>query len=349
LQESKRIVKLLTTGLLLLVIVICSGCSRQAAFVEDRAGLLSGEERDRMTRICRKLLEDLDIHIMTVVLEGPSADINADAVAIFEDARLGQKTGGARGLLFVVDPAGGRVRLEVGYDLEGIFTDGFVGYIERRQMVPFFQAGRVGAGVEATVELLVGRAMGDDTFSETTANGTPPQNHQHLSGGAGARTAVEIGSGPPVKETSPMAEAFTAGSSPQETLESYMQVLRLHVKDPELGIYTPETREFFRKWLVTDAQQDNELKSVERTRGSARTFVSGELAVVRFEVADRQASPFFLRRGEQGWMLDFAAMSRTIGFNHKNQWFFRSTDHPFMFAFEDLIFDRHGFPHPGRG
>jgi uncharacterized protein len=348
LKEMKRIANLFVSGLLL-VIAVCSGCSRQATFVEDRSALLSGAERDRMTRICRKLLEDLDIHIMTVVLADPSADIDADAVAIFEDARLGEKTGGARGLLFLVDPAGGRVRLEVGYDLEGIFTDGFVGYIERRQMVPFFQAGRMGAGVEATVELLVGRAMGDDTFFETAANGTPPQDHQHLSGGAGARTAVEIGSGAPVKQPSGIAGAFTAASTPQETLESYMQVLRLHVKDPQLGIYTPETREFFRKWLVTDAQQDNELKTLERARGSARTFVSGDLAVVRFQAADRQASPFFLRRGEQGWMLDFAAMSRTIGFNHKNQWFFRSTDHPFMFAFEDLIFDRHGFPHPGRG
>jgi uncharacterized protein len=349
LQESKRIVKLLKVGLLLFLVSACSGCSRQAVFVDDRAGLLSGAERDRLTRICRKLFEDLNIHIMTVVLDGPSADINAAAAAIFEDARLGEKTGGARGLLFLVDPAAGRVRLEVGYDLEGIFTDGFVGYIERRQMAPFFQAGRVGAGVEATVELLVDRAMGDDTFFEDTANGPPPRDQQHLSGGAGARTAVEIGSGAPVKKASPMAEAFTAGSLPQETLERYMRVLRLHIKDPELGIYTPETREFFGKWLVTDAQQDNELRSLERTHGSAKTFVSGDLAVVRFDVTDRQASPFFLRRGSEGWMLDFATMSRTIGFNHKNQWFFRSMDHPFMFAFEDLTFDRHGFPHPGRG
>jgi hypothetical protein len=348
LNVSKQIRNLLGIGLLL-VIGTCLGCSRETVFVEDRASLLSADEADRITRVCRKLLQDLDVHIMTVVLEGPPADIDAEAVAVFAAARLGEKTDGARGLLFLVDPAGGRVRLEVGYDLEAVFTDAFVGYIERSQMVPFFQAGRVGPGVEATVELLVGKAMGDDSFFESAANVTLPQDQQHLSGGAGARTDVEIGAGLPDKAPSPMAAAFNARPTPQETLDEYMQVLRLHVKDPELGIYTAETRAFFRNWLVTDAQQDNALKVLRHTRGSARTFVSGDLAVMRYPVADRQASPFFFRRGAQGWMLDFATMSRTIGFNHKNQWFFRTTDHPFMFAFEDLILDRHGFPHPRRG
>ena len=49
--------------------------------------------------------------------------------------------------------------------------------------------------------------------------------------------------------------------------------------------------------------------------------------------------------GCSGWMLDFAGMSRWIGFNHKNQWHFRTLDHPYRFALEDLVFDRHGFPH----
>jgi hypothetical protein len=41
--------------------------------------------------------------------------------ALFDDRALGRKTGGARGMLFLVDPQGKAVRLETGYDLEGIF------------------------------------------------------------------------------------------------------------------------------------------------------------------------------------------------------------------------------------
>jgi len=44
-------------------------------------------------------------------------------------------------------------------------------------------------------------------------------------------------------------------------------------------------------------------------------------------------------------MLDFAAMNRSVGFNHKNQWYFRTSEHDFMFAFNDMVFDRNGFPH----
>jgi hypothetical protein len=36
--------------------------------------------------------------------------------------------------------------------------------------------------------------------------------------------------------------------------------------------------------------------------------------------------------------------SGIIGFNHNNPWFFGSIGYPFMFGFEDLNFDRNGFP-----
>ena len=36
-------------------------------------------------------------------------------------------------------------------------------------------------------------------------------------------------------------------------------------------------------------------------------------------------------------------MSQAIAFNHRNPWHFRTLDHPYMFAFADWTFDRHGF------
>jgi hypothetical protein len=64
-------------------------------------------------------------------------------------------------------------------------------------------------------------------------------------------------------------------------------------------------------------------------------------------VSAEQSAGFtiFFRLGPDGWMLDFAAMHRGLGFNHKNQWFFRSPEHDFMFAFNDMVLDRNGFPH----
>jgi hypothetical protein len=96
---------------------------------------------------------------------------------------------------------------------------------------------------------------------------------------------------------------------------------------------------------VTDAQQKNEIRSIERMLPQAIVVIEGHLAAILLPIENRQASPYFLLRGESCWMLDFASMHRLIGFNRKNQWFFRTTDHAYMFAFTDFVFDRKGFPY----
>ena len=130
-------------------------------FVSDQAALLSKAEKNHITQLSSALLRDMDIHIMTVVLKQSPEDINNKAVKLFQEYGVGRTTNGAKGVLFLIDPSGKQVRIEIGYDLESIFTDGFTGYIERRQMTPFFQANKVGPGIEASVELLVGRALGE--------------------------------------------------------------------------------------------------------------------------------------------------------------------------------------------
>ncbi|MEZ4484814.1 MAG: hypothetical protein R2864_09500 [Syntrophotaleaceae bacterium] len=77
-----------------------------------------------------------------------------------------------------------------------MYPDGFVGYVEERQMTPFFQAGRVGAGIEATVELLVARAF-ETGEADGAVEGGEVTSLPHLSGGGGARVTVELGSGAP--------------------------------------------------------------------------------------------------------------------------------------------------------
>lgn len=334
--------------LILVVPLLLAGCAdRREQPVEDQAGLLSTAEESRLGQFHRHLLKELDIELKVLVLAESPGDIDRAAVKLFEDYGVGRRTRAARGVLLVVDPPGRQVRMEIDYDLEGIFPDGFIGYVEESQMAPFFQAGRIGDGVEATVELLVGRALG-----EVDARGSVLPNRpvalDHLSGGGGARIAVEVGSGPPEKGKAADAAYFDAQASPPETLRKYLEVLQKHVKDPDLGLYSTETRHFFRRWLVTDGQQDNELRGLLSVVEQGMTRVEGDRAVIRFPVGERRVAPYFFVRGEQGWMLDLASMSRLIGFNQNNQWFFRRTGHAYMFAFDDLGFDKNGFPHEGR-
>jgi len=328
--------------IVMLVAVLLAGCPQtNESPIADRAGLMARSERQRVADFQHSLLQDYDIELKVVVLERTAADLDQKALQLFEEYGVGRQTHGARGLLLVIDPLGHQLRLEIGYDLEGLYPDGFVGYVENQQMAPFFQAGRVGAGIEATVELLIGRAAGVGA-ADGVDGGTPLT---HLSGGGGARIDIELGSGAPVKEQLADSEPFAAADTPEKTLRRYLKVLQGHIKDPDLGLFTPSTREFFQNWLVTDAQQDNELRELQGVIDQGKTVVADGLAVLRFPIDKRRNSPYLLRRGEKGWMLDFAAMSRLIGFNHRNQWFFRSTGHEFMFAFADVQFDGNGFPH----
>ncbi len=323
------------------------GCSTEPgadAFVDDRAALLTATGRERIADYYRKLYQDFDIHLKVATLKESPTDLDAVAVMLFAEYALGSKTRGSNGVLLLVDPEGRRVRMEIGYDLEGVFPDGFVGYVEERQMAPFFRAGRVGDGVEATVELLVGKVLG----AIDEGSYLPEEEKArlgHLSGGGGAKLEVGIGEGEKDRESIGNAREFGPQATPMKTLETYRSVLARHIKDPELGIYTEESRKFFRQWLVTDAQQSNELRGLQRALLRAEVFEEETRAVIRFAIGDRQSAPYLLRRDGGGWRLDFAVMSRLIGFNHKNQWFFRSRDHDFMFAFADWRFDRHGFPH----
>ncbi len=143
-----------------LLLALRAADRRGDTLVEDPAGLLDAPARERLAGYHAVLLRDLDIHFKAVFLAGRSGDIDRIAVELFDRYRLGARTR-PPACCWSSTSAGQQVRLEIGYDLEGVFPDGFVGRVEEEQMVPFFAAaGRIGAGVAATVELLVARPGG---------------------------------------------------------------------------------------------------------------------------------------------------------------------------------------------
>lgn len=341
--------RLLLLGLLqLLALFGCQQLSQDSGLIDDRAGLLTRAEQRQLVALQSQLLKQIDVHLWLVILDQSAPDLDTTARELFEEFGRESLVRGARGVLLMVDPEGNQVRMEIGYDLEGIFPDAFIGDIERRQMVPFFASGRVADGIAATTELLVGKALKGDEPAESPA-AEPPL--RYAGGGAGARAPVEIasadGHAPPVVTLHP--ERFRAQPTPLATLDLYRQVLRERLKDPDLGLYSVETRQLLRRWLVTDAQQDNELAALDAAWRGAAVISNGPLAVVRFPIEERRNPPYFLHRKNGVWHLDIAAMNRLITFNHRNQWHFRNLDHGYMFGFSDWQFDVTGFPHRGTG
>jgi uncharacterized protein len=150
----------------LLALSVCTGQAADVPYltgrVVDDAAILSQGAHDRLTEIARAHEQKTtnQIVVLTVpTLAGES--IEGYAQQVFETWRLGQK-GKDNGVLVIVAPNDRRMRIEVGYGLEGDLPDAEAARIIRNQMTPRFKAndfdGGLQDGVNAIVAKLEGRA-----------------------------------------------------------------------------------------------------------------------------------------------------------------------------------------------
>lgn len=306
--------------------------------VDDRANLLTDKERDRIAVYHSYLLEDFDIDYRVITVR-EAGDLVVFGARQFKSRNVGGLSKSGRGLLLVINAAQDRMRLEVGHALEGVYTDGFVAYIEQRQMVPFFQASRIADGILATTELIVGQGQ-----NATARNGFDVPPGVSGSGGAGAGVNALIGK--PAAAPRQKHPDVGAGDTPSETLRAYYSALRTHDNRPQLDLYTSDTQTLLQKWVMTPAQMDNVLHTYQKCHPeSLKIGPDAKHAVIRYPPDQRHCSPWFFAREDGKWRLDLAAMQRAVRFGRDNSWRFAAgVPSRYAFAFGDWSFDRHGFP-----
>ena len=261
-----------------------------------------------------------------------TTDLSALAVRHFEEAGVGSLSGTGRGLLLVVDAEGERVRLEVARELEGVFVDSFVAFIEREQMAPFFAAGRVGDGIVATSELIAGRA-----YEAIKTSALDQRAALASSAGGGAETKAGVGHG----YDRPIATAATdtgVRTSPLEAVMAYLAAMAAHDGSSDLDLYTPETRAMMAGHVVTRGQMDNLVRSYQGCP-QARVRERGDFAVVDHPGDPGRCAPWFLARGADGlWRLDLLTMQRAVRFDTRNRWYVAAPEAlgEYAFAFDGL-------------
>jgi uncharacterized protein len=143
-------------------------------WVTDTAGVIPAEIRARIVALVDELREKTgaEIAVVTVRTTAPLDDFTyamriADA---WKPGRRGEDTG----VVFLVATEDRKLRVLVGYGLEGILPDGLVGEIEDREVVPAFRAGRVGEGVWRGVAALATRIARARGVELTGAPATGP-------------------------------------------------------------------------------------------------------------------------------------------------------------------------------
>ena len=129
--------------------------------VVDDAGVLATPAREAIEALLKAHEERTtnQVVVLTVSsLEGET--IEAFAEQVFRKWALGQK-GKDNGVLLVIATGDRRMRIEVGYGLEGALTDSAAGSIIRNAIAPAFKAGDYPGGTEAGVRAILGTLEGD--------------------------------------------------------------------------------------------------------------------------------------------------------------------------------------------
>ena len=129
--------------------------------INDNASMISAPARADIQEKLKQFeaAESTQIVILTVPsLQGdPIEDFS---IRVAEAWKIGQK-GSDNGVLLIVSRDDHKVRIEVGYGLEGKLTDLTAGRIVRNEIVPAFKAGQFDAGFTRGVSAIIAAAHGE--------------------------------------------------------------------------------------------------------------------------------------------------------------------------------------------
>ena len=116
-------------------------------YVQDYAQVLSAEDKRQLLSIGQELDNKTTAQLAVVTVKTLDGQPIEDySLSILREWGIGSKEKN-NGALIVVAVQDRRSRIEVGYGLEGLLTDGLTGRIQDQAMIPYFRKGNYAAGI----------------------------------------------------------------------------------------------------------------------------------------------------------------------------------------------------------
>jgi uncharacterized protein len=138
-------------------------------YVNDYAAVLDDGARDGLESAVRALERETSVELAVVTVASlDGLTVEDYATRLFELWGIGKK-GKDNGLLVLVAPAERKLRIEVGYGLEGTVPDGLAGSIVRAEFLPRFKAGDYPGGILAGVTRLMAVVRGEPGAADLPA------------------------------------------------------------------------------------------------------------------------------------------------------------------------------------
>lgn len=142
---------------------VCCACAGAAAtevvpqpqgWINDFAGVIRSEYKEKISRLIEELeaKTSAEIAVVTIGSIAPYDEIEY-ARLLFDNWKPG-KRGKDNGVLVLLAVQERRWRIETGYGIEPVITDGIAGRIGRDLMVPFFKDGNYSEGLYSGVNAI---------------------------------------------------------------------------------------------------------------------------------------------------------------------------------------------------
>lgn len=322
----------------------------------DEAHFIPASDAEGFEKWLGWIDDESGVDFRLIFTQDVSGSIDAYTVQRARELGVGRDVD-KRGLLFVYDVVGQRMRIEVGPGLEGVFTDAFVGYLMREQSGMYFEGGHRVLALKTTLWVVEER-LRESAFSETLDK-RPLRyvpDSLRLAEGAGATARMSVpGETGPYRPRWPAADVH-AHFAPQPTVEGtyalYLEALRIGQLSVDLPMYAPASHSGTKKvplrFLTTPAFGRFTFSSEE---GQEHIVVErGNLAIMIFTKTPLVA-PHLFRRTAAGWHIDVVAEHRDTfeRVDGKYTWSMHLTKDDYSMAFADLYRPYDGLLRPAQG
>lgn len=150
------------------------------ARVNDYAGLLSPDIRDELESKLQQLEQTNSTQLVVLIIPGLEGDdLERFSIQVAEKWKIGQK-GKDNGAILLISRDDRKVRIEVGYGLEGTLTDLVCGRIIDDVLVPRFKQGEFDAGVLEAVDAIISLVRGEYSDTDFKAQTQPRSQGKSL-------------------------------------------------------------------------------------------------------------------------------------------------------------------------
>ena len=129
--------------------------------VVDQANVMTAQSRSDLEAKLKGLEDKSSIQLVVATVKSlQGSDVETYANGLFRSCKLGEAKKN-NGVLLLIAPAEHKVRVEVGYGLEGTLTDALSSVIISSAIIPRFKTGDFSGGIERGVDGIVSVLSGD--------------------------------------------------------------------------------------------------------------------------------------------------------------------------------------------